>query len=680
MKFKPVILVILLFVSLGSISAQNAKTFVTSYYEGENYTNKSADCKAATENFPYVGLGYLDMGGNGSFAEWNNIYSEKGGNHTLLIKYANASGNNRPCELKVNGVTVKNILFPARFADWNYYWIARVTINLNAGNNTIRITANTSTGGPNIDNIAVSVDEGLCSPPGTQYNVRDYGAKGDGSTNDTQAIQAAINACTDGGSVILSGGTFMSGQIRLKSNTTLWIDSTAVLKGIQNNSLYPAITQHADNANVWLSGVPGGGGWELKEAFVYAEGINNVTIAGGGAIDGNGDCPIWDNTKDETLRPMALYLAYSRNVRVANIEIMNSAMWDFVILECDTVIVDGININSSTYGVNKDGIDICDSHNVTITNSTILCQDDAICPKSGSATGVNNMTIKNVTVNGTTGNKIKFGTLTYGAFTNCLLQDISINGSGRGGLGAISLQGLDGADFSNITFDRINLATSANAFFLLNSGGKRGHRPKGAPAKTGSIDRITFSNLEFRNITDNVGSYIGGIDLDGTVHKVKNVTFDNVKVNSFKGGVSSIPGTPGEYGGNYPEYNVFGKLPAWGYYVRYAENINFTNCSHTVSPSDARQAIVMGKDVSTTGISVSPISDIGLYPNPVVDMLFVKGVSENAGLMVYNMSGTKLLQTKGQSINVENIPDGMFLVTIEDNNRSVTLKSVKEAD
>jgi hypothetical protein len=88
----------------------------------------------------------------------------------------------------------------------------------------------------------------------------------------------------------------------------------------------------------------------------------------------------------------------------------------------------------------------------------------------------------------------------------------------------------------------------------------------------------------------------------------------------------------------------------------------------------------MGKDVSTTGISVSPISDIGLYPNPVVDMLFVKGVSENAGLMVYNMSGTKLLQTKGQSINVENIPDGMFLVTIEDNNRSVTLKSVKEAD
>ena len=147
---------------------------------------------------------------------------------------------------------------------------------------------------------------------------------------------------------------------------------------------------------------------------------NNLTIAGGGTIDGNGDCPIWDHTKDEILRPMALYVAYSNDVRVANVDIVNSAMWDFVILECNTVIVDGININTSTFGVNKDGIDICDSHDVTITNSTILCQDDAICPKSGSTRGVNNMTIKNVTVNGTTGNKIKFGTLTYGAFTNCL--------------------------------------------------------------------------------------------------------------------------------------------------------------------------------------------------------------------------------------------------------------------
>ena len=677
MKFKPVILVILLFVSSGTISAQNAKTFSTAYYEGENSTSKSSDCTVGTANFPYVGSGYLDMGGNGSYTEWNNIYSETAGNRTLLIKYANGSGVNRPCELKVNGITVKKVLFTSRFADWNYYWIARVTVNLNAGNNTIRVTANTSTGGPNIDNIAISSDEGLCSPAGTQFNVKDYGAKGDGTTNDTEAIQAAINACSEGGFVILSGGTYMSGQIKLKSNMTLWIDTTAVLKGIQNNALYPAITQHADNANIWLSGVLGGGGWELKEAFVYAEGTTNLTIAGGGIIDGNGDCPIWDNTKDETLRPMALYLAYSKNVRVANIDIVNSAMWDFVILECDTTIVDGVNINTSTFGVNKDGIDICDSRDITITNSTILCQDDAICPKSGSTRGINNMTIKNVTINGTTGNKIKFGTLTYGAFTNCLLQDIAINGSGRGGLCAISLQGLDGADFTNITFDKINLSTSANAFFFLNAAGKRGHRPKDAPAKTGSMSGITLSNLDFRNITDNIGSYIGGINLDGTVYKVKDVTFNNVKVSSFKGGATTVPGTPGEYGGNYPEYNVFGRLPAWGYYVRYAENIIFTNCSQTVSPSDVRQAIVIGENVSTTGISKPTTSEIELYPNPVSSMLFVKGVSENADLIVYNMSGTKLLQKKGQSINVEKIPNGMFFIKIQDDNKLSTLKSIK---
>lgn len=593
MKFKLAILVILTFVSFVRISAQDAKTFVTTYYEGENYTNKSSDCTVGTSNFPYVGSGYLDMGGNGSYVEWNNIYSETTKKHTLLIKYANASGANRPCELTVNGAVMKDIIFLSHFGDWNYYWIDRVTVNLNAGYNTVRLMANTSSGGPNIDNIAVSSDDGLCSPTGTQYNVKDYGAIGDGSTDDTQAIQAAIDACSDGGSVILTSGTYMSGQIKLKSDMTLWIDKTAVLKGIQNNSLYPAIAQHADNANVWLSGVLGGGGWELKEAFVYAEGANNLTIAGGGTIDGNGDCEIWDHTKDEILRPMALYVAYSENVRVVNVDIVNSAMWNFVILECNTVIVDGININTSTFGVNKDGIDICDAHDVTITNSTILCQDDAICPKSGSARGVNNMTIKNVTVNGTTGNKIKFGTLTYGAFTNCLLQDIAINGSGRAGLCAISLQGLDGADFSNITFDRINLQTTANAFFILHSAGKRGHRPVDAPAKNGSMTNITFSNLDFRNITDNIGSCISGINSDDTIHKVKNVTFNSVDVNSFKGGTTIVPRRPGEYTGNYPEYNVFGMLPAWGYYIRYAENINFVNCSQTVSPIDVRHAIVI---------------------------------------------------------------------------------------
>ncbi len=544
MKFKQVALFILTILSLKTVSAQGAKTFKTSYYEGENFTSKSSDCTVGTSNFPYVGSGYLDMGGKGSYAEWNNIYSATAGDYTLLIKYANAGGTNRPCKLTVNGKALKDLEFPSRFDDWNYYWIDRVTVHLNAGNNIIRLVANTSNGGPNIDNIALSSDDGLCSPTGTKYNVKNYGAKGDGKTNDTKAIQAAIDACSNGGSVIVSNGTYMSGQIRLKSNMTLWIDRTAILKGIQDNSLYPAIARHADNANVWLPDVLGGGGWELKEAFVYAEGVNNLTIAGGGIIDGNGDCTIWDHTKDEILRPMALYVAYSNNVRVANIDIKNSAMWDFVILECDDVIVDGININTSAYGVNKDGIDICDSHEVSITNSTILCQDDAICPKSGSAKGVNNMTIKNVTINGTTGNKIKFGTLTYGAFTNCLLQDIAINGSGRGGLCAISLQGLDGADFSNITFDKINLKTSANAFFLLHAAGKRGHRPAGASAKTGSISDITFSNLDFRNISDNIGSCISGINLDGTVYKVKDVTFNNVKVDSFKGGATSIPKRP----------------------------------------------------------------------------------------------------------------------------------------
>jgi hypothetical protein len=81
--------------------------------------------------------------------------------------------------------------------------------------------------------------------------------------------------------------------------------------------------------------------------------------------------------------------------------------------------------------------------------------------------------------------------------------------------------------------------------------------------------------------------------------------------------------------------------------------------------------------INGTSISVSPTSNIELYPNPVTHTLFVKGVSENTDLIVYNLSGTKLLQTKGQSINIENIPNGMFFIKILDDNRLLTLKSIK---
>lgn len=589
---KRVLSIILIIITLftASTALNVSAALSTSYYEGENCTSKSSDCVVGTSNYPYIGTGYIDMGGSSSYVEWNNINCATAGNHTLLIKYANNTGN-RPCELKVNGTVVKTLNFPSHFSDWSYYWMARVVVNLNAGNNTIRLTATTSSGGPNIDNIAISGDEGVCSPQGTIFDVKSYGAKGDGSTNDTEAIQAAINACTSGGSVVLTGGTFMSGQIKLKSNMTLWISEGATLKGIQDNSLYPAIAKHSDNANIWKDNTSGGGGFELKEAFVYAEGCTNLNIAGGGTINGNGDCSIWKGV-DETLRPTLVYIGYSSNVKLANLDLIDSAMWTCPLVSNDGVIVDGINITATTYAQNKDGIDICDSHDVTITNSTVLSEDDAICPKSGSTKGVDNLNVKNVTINSSSaaGNFIKFGTMTYGSFTNSTFQDMTVNGTGIAG---IAIESVDGADVSNITFKNIKMKKPSCPIFIINGAGVRDHRPAGASGKIGSINGVTFTNIECKG-SSKYGAIISGTIRDGVTYRVQNLTFSNVNLTNLSGGQTSVPSEPAEYSGQYPEPGMWNKqvMPAWGYYIRHANTVTFTSCTQTVASTDARQATV----------------------------------------------------------------------------------------
>ena len=564
-----------------------AGALTTSQYEAEACSDKSPDVVVSVEHFPYIGSGYLDYAGQGSYAEWNNVAVPAAGTYALLIRYANgASGSNRSCDLTVNGAAQGAVDFPCVYTDWKRQYIARVNVTLKAGVNTIRLTANTSAGGPNIDNLAVT-EGGLSAPEGPLFLITDYGAVGDGATDNTVAIQGAVDACAVGGTVVIpSGGTFMSGHIKLKSEMTLWLSDGAVLKAIQNNDLFPPTLPDTDNANVSIDGRLGGGGWELRRSFVWADQTDNLTIRGGGTIDGNGDCALWDHTKDEIERPMPLYITCSENVVVRNIQIQDAAMWNCVFLECSGVSVDGIIIHS-TFGANKDGIDICDCHDISIANSAIWCEDDAICPKSGSAMGIDNLVVKNVSVV-TTGNLIKFGTLSYGSFSNSVFEDISMHDGHVG----ICIQVIDGADVGNITFNRIRMSEPECPVYMMHGAGIRAHRPAGALAKKGRLTNITINDVEVRDVQWATGAIISGTTVDGMTYRPKDISLNDVVVHSFRGGRTSVPDEPPEYSGEYPEVGQWGELPAWGYYVRHAENVTFNNCSETVAPDDVRPARV----------------------------------------------------------------------------------------
>lgn len=137
----------------------------TAHFEAENFTSQTGGNKASTEYFPYVGDGYLEMGGQGATVTWNNITVEKAGKYTLLFKYANDTDHDLPCDLKVNGALIKSIPFgpfiktwavpwPAateynrETVGWAKYWNARVIVDLNAGANTLELAATSAKGGP----------------------------------------------------------------------------------------------------------------------------------------------------------------------------------------------------------------------------------------------------------------------------------------------------------------------------------------------------------------------------------------------------------------------------------------------------------------------------------------------------------------------------------------------------
>jgi polygalacturonase len=358
----------------------------------------------------------------------------------------------------------------------------------------------------------------------------------------------------------------MTGSITLKANMTLWIPENAVIRAIQDN----------DKIQTYPEGAFAGE--SFKKHFLFGNQVDNLTITGGGPIDGNSVDGYLVSPKH--LRPVLLGFINSKNVTVKNLDLLYSHSWLFIPRESDHVIIDGINIHNT----HKDGIAPLDCHDIYISNSVISAGDDALTPKSYSSKGIDNLVVKNLTINHCRWKGIKFGFSSIGDFTNCLFEDIAMVHIQAG----ITLFLIDGSNASNLTFNRINMNNVHTPITLLNGGGLRSN----APGITTMKD-ITISNLEARNVYDPMGSFITGTKAGNTIHKAENIYLTNVKVNSFKGGLTEVPGTPIEYDGRRADVRLFGNFPAWAYYIRHADNVVFKNVTHTVSLEDAREDIVL---------------------------------------------------------------------------------------
>ncbi|MGP8243736.1 MAG: glycoside hydrolase family 28 protein, partial [Bryobacteraceae bacterium] len=280
----------------------------------------------------------------------------------------------------------------------------------------------------------------------SRFDVTDYGAHGDGKTNDGAAIQKAIDACArnGGGTVYLTPGNFLSGTIALKSNVALHLEPGATLWGSR---------QMSDFNPPYL---------------IYARGAENIAIEGSGMINGNGDA-YWypaagtdPHFRPREHRPSPLIeLEECRNVRIRDIHIRNTPGWAIHPLNCDGVWIRGISIVSPMLSPNTDGIDPDSSRNVFISGSYIEVGDDCIVLKTTGRgrTGLPTRACENVTVTNcvlvSDDTALKLGTESYGDFRHCNFSNCVIRGT-RVGLG---IYAKDGGTFEAVTFSGITMET-----------------------------------------------------------------------------------------------------------------------------------------------------------------------------------------------------------------------------
>jgi polygalacturonase len=409
----------------------------------------------------------------------------------------------------------------------------------------------------------------LNPPPKPIFDPRNYGARGDGITYDTAAIQKAIDACAgSGGSVYLSGGKFLSAELTLKSQMTLYIDKGTVLLGGTRAEDYPVLLPTGNSEEVPLSASMK----DLCRSLLYACDIDGLTLEGEGVIDGQG--PRVQMFGTEATRPSILRIFKGNHIVVRNLTLNNPRMWTQVYSQCRNLTIDHETVYAPAgYAANLDGCDICDCTDASIHNCRINAEDDGICLKSYSQAGLHNITVENNWITDYIANGIKIGTATVGPISDLHIVNNTIRKAKYGG---VCIESVDGSAVSDVTIHGLDMYDVSQPIFI-----RLAHRSHGV----GSIKGVAIDGI--RSIAASQATVpsctITGIP-DARIEDVsiKNGYFE------MPGGAAKQNAQPPEKPRGYPQSNLFGATPAYGFYVRHASGIVFDHIMTGYCQPDVR--------------------------------------------------------------------------------------------
>ena len=435
------------------------------------------------------------------------------------------------------------------------------------------------------------------------FNVKDFGAAGDGKTLDTDSINKAIEAAnaTGGGTVRFPAGTYLSASIRLKSNVTLYLEAGSTIEAV-SEKLAP---YDPPETNAWtLYQDFGHSHWH--NSLVWGENIENVSIIGPGLIHGKGlQSGLYGKTYHDTppgSGNKAISLVNCHNVILRDFSILHGGWFAILATGVDNLTIDNLKLDTC-----RDGMDIDCCHNVHISNCSVNSPwDDGICLKSSYALGclraTENVTINNCYVTGgyiegtlldgtfqrapsgyagRTG-RIKFGTESNGGFkniaiSNCIFDDC----------GGLAIESVDGGDIEDVTINNISMRGIVNSPIFIRLGNRA--RGPGQPP-VGVIRRINISDIVVSGANRKLGSIISGIP----GHPVEDVRISNIHFLQEGGGTAKEAALqPVEKEAAYPEPGMFGSMPSCGFFIRHAKGMEFSDVAVRTSKEDLRPAFVL---------------------------------------------------------------------------------------
>jgi polygalacturonase len=455
-------------------------------------------------------------------------------------------------------------------------------------------------------------------------DVRAYGATGDGKTIDSPAINRAIDdaASMGGGTVLFPAGTYLSFSIRLRSHVQLRLEPGTTILAADSPlpgeaTGYGGGTYDAAEPNAW-DAYQDYGHNHWHNSLIWGEGLENCSIVGPGLIWGkglsngrtapHGRLGYRFVAKQPGVGNKSIALKNCRNVVLRDFAILKGGHFGLLLTGVDNLTIDNLTIDTD-----RDGMDIDCCRNVRVTNCVVNSPwDDGICPKSSFALGdtrsTDNLMISNCYVTGTyqlgtiidgsfkkfdhvtdpemrpgyTG-RIKCGTESNGGFRNITISNCVFEGCK--GLG---LETVDGALLEDITISNITMRDVVTSPLFLRLGARL--RGPAERTKVGVLRRVLISNLVSYNTASAVSSIMSGIP----GHNIEDIKLSDIYIQHVGGAPQeSVDVRPPEFEKKYPEPDMFGPIPAQGFFFRHVRNLEVSHTEVQPVAPDPRPAFYL---------------------------------------------------------------------------------------